>query len=79
MPRTERPIPVDPADLRHWRQWAKLSQERLAVRMGLSRNDISQWERGKRQIGLLRLMRWADAVGVDFAYDGQAVVFTPRE
>jgi transcriptional regulator with XRE-family HTH domain len=78
MPKTERPLPVNPADLRRMRQEAGLSQERLAVRMGLSRVDISQWERGKRKIGLVRLCRWADAIGVDFCYDGQRVVFTPR-
>jgi transcriptional regulator with XRE-family HTH domain len=64
----EKPLPVDPAELRRIREEAGLSQERLSLAMGCSRNDISQWERGVRQIGLERLMRLADACGVSFRY-----------
>lgn len=79
MPKTEtKPLPVDPAELRRVREEAGLSQERLSLLMGCSRNDVSQWERGVRQIGLLRLMRLADACGQDFTYDGRAVLFSPR-
>lgn len=78
MPKKPKPLPVEPADLRRVREEAGLSQQALADKMGVRRELVSAWERGKTRFGLLRLTRFADALGVDFTYHGEAVVFTPR-
>ena len=47
------------------RAGAKLSQESLAKRVGLSRTSITNIEKGRQQIPLHMLYSFADALGVE--------------
>jgi transcriptional regulator with XRE-family HTH domain len=44
--RTSLSLPFDGMRLRHWRERAGLTQQRLAHACGLSRYQISRWETG---------------------------------
>ena len=51
--------------LRYWRMHRKLSQEALAVQVGLSKDIISKMEVDKRNMHAHELARLARALGVD--------------
>jgi len=55
-----------------------LSQEDLAERAGLHRNSVGLVERGKHALGLLALLRLADALGVN-ASELLSIFDKPRE
>jgi len=50
--------------VRHLRQKAKLSQEELAARVGIHRTYMGGVERGERNLGLINILRIADALDV---------------
>jgi transcriptional regulator with XRE-family HTH domain len=51
--------------LREWREAAGLSQEELALRLGVRHSAISRWESGKREITLTRLGKIAAEITPD--------------
>ena len=53
------------SSVREVRDEAGWSQERLAAECGLDRTYVSGVERGVRNIGLLNMLRIADALGVE--------------
>ena len=53
--------------VRHLRQKAKLSQEELAARVGIHRTYMGGVERGERNLGLINILRIADALDVSLA------------
>jgi transcriptional regulator with XRE-family HTH domain len=53
------------ARLRSERRMAGLTQEDLAVRLGLSRTTVVNIERGRQRIALHQLLQIADAVGCE--------------
>ena len=54
-------------NLRRLRTQAGLSQEAVAVRIGVDRAHVSSMERGKQNVTLLTLWHTAQAVGVKAA------------
>ncbi|HEY6390947.1 MAG TPA: helix-turn-helix transcriptional regulator [Bryobacteraceae bacterium] len=68
-PKARRPNPNDPRLLfgrrvRQLRLELGLSQERLAELSSLHRNYVGEAERGKRNVGLLNVVKLAHALGV---------------
>lgn len=60
-------LPVFGKRLRDLRQAKGLTQERLASDAGFDRTYVSLVERGKRNLSLLNMMRFARALGVTVA------------
>lgn len=52
------------AAIRHFRQEAKQSQEDLAYNSGLHRNYVSDTERGKRNVSLESIEKFAEGLNV---------------
>ena len=50
--------------VRNLRQKAKLSQEELAARVGIHRTYMGGVERGERNLGIINILRIADALDV---------------
>jgi transcriptional regulator with XRE-family HTH domain len=50
--------PIHP--LRKWRKSAALTLEQVAVRLGTSRQVVSDWERGRRRPGPVLMPRLRD-------------------
>lgn len=50
--------------VRYLRQKEKLSQEELAARVGIHRTYMGGVERGERNLGLVNILRIADALDV---------------
>jgi transcriptional regulator with XRE-family HTH domain len=48
--------------LREWRQFRQLTQERLADRLGITKQHVSDLERGRRQYNQALLEGFADAL-----------------
>lgn len=42
---------------------AKLTQEQMAVKMGVTRRTISAWENGETVIGIAQLIAWCTVTG----------------
>lgn len=51
--------------LKEWRKFRELSQEQLAVRIGVSKGDISNWEKGKRRYNQDMLEALARALEIE--------------
>jgi transcriptional regulator with XRE-family HTH domain len=51
-------------NLRHYRKKAGLSQDAVAVRMGVDRAHVSSMERGQQNVTLLTLWHASEALGV---------------
>jgi len=65
-------------EIRNRRLALGLSQEDLAERAKLHRNSVGLVERGKHSLGLLALLRLADALGVN-ASELLSIFDKPRE
>ena len=52
------------ARVRYLRQKARLSQEELAAKVGIHRTYMGGVERGERNLGLINILRIADALDV---------------
>jgi transcriptional regulator with XRE-family HTH domain len=50
--------------VRRLRQMARLSQEELASKIGIHRTYIGGIERGERNLGLMNILRIADALEI---------------
>jgi transcriptional regulator with XRE-family HTH domain len=48
--------------LKEWRKFRGLSQEKLGERIGVSKGDISNWEKGKRRYNQDLLEQLAEAL-----------------
>lgn len=65
--------------LRAARESLGLSQAGLARRLNRSQTHVSRLERDERSPTIPVLCRIADALEMDFAYDGARIVFRRRE
>jgi len=43
---------------------ADVTQEELAVRLGITQSEVSKFERGQRSMDMLQLRAWLSALGV---------------
>jgi DNA-binding XRE family transcriptional regulator len=64
------------ATLRAYRQEAGLSQEKLAAKVGLDRTYVGGAERGERNVALVNLVRFAEALGIE---PGQLLSLPPKK
>jgi len=64
------------ATLRAYRQEAGLSQEKLAAKAGLDRTYVGGAERGTRNVALVNLVRFAEALGIE---PGQLLSSPPKK
>ncbi len=46
-----------------------VSQEALAIQLGLARRTLQRWEHGDADVPAMRLFQWAAALGVRIAPD----------
>lgn len=54
-----------PNNLRHYREQAGLSQERLGDMVNRTKDAISKWERGIRKLNIPQARKLADALGIN--------------
>lgn len=55
--------------IRRARLDAEMEQADLAIKIGVSRQLVSRWERGQSAVSVAHLVAIADATGADYLYD----------
>ena len=65
--------------IRRLREKERLSQERLALMVGISRQHLSNVESGKANVSVVVLLKIAEGLGVGGASFWQKRIWTPKD